>query len=335
MSSIKDVARLAGVSTTTVSLVLNGKGNISENTRQRVLSVVEQLGYTRNVRARNLRDQQSRVIGYAQACWRSDYNPVLERFMHFLVRKLEQQDRHVLLFTSQDDESTAAYDNLIGGQHVDGFVLSYTVMNDARFRFLHEANVPFVAFGRSLSEMDDYVHWVDVDGHAGIYDATKHLIEQGHERIAVIAWDRGSASGQERLGGYIAAMAEAGIDHRPEYVIHQTNSIENGFRATDSLMRLPEPPTAIVCISDTMAAGSLRWSAQNQTPIAVTGFDDDPIAEFTHPSLTSVRQPLEMVAERVTQMLIDQIEGRQSEPRTCLIAPSLIVRESSLIKSAT
>ncbi len=333
MSSIKDVARLAGVSTATVSLVLNGKGNISEDTRQRVINVVEELGYKRNVRARNLRDQQSRVIGYAQSSFRTAYNPVLERFMYFLVQEIEQQNRHVLLFTSQGDQDTDAYADLIAGQHVDGFVLSYTVSNDARFRFLHEASVPFVAFGRSLSGMDDLTHWVDVDGRAGIHAATQHLIQQGHQRIAIIAWDEGSASGQERFSGYMQALAEADLMCEDGYVMRQTNTVENGFYAATQLMNMPTPPTAIVCISDTLAAGVLRWSAQNGQPLAVTGFDDDPIAQFTHPSLTSLRQPLEQVAALVAKLLINQLEGRENPARSKLIAPELVVRESSLIRN--
>ncbi len=331
-SSIKDVARLAGVSTATVSLVLNDKGSISPDTRQRVLDVVEQLGYKRNVRARNLRDQQSRVIGYAQSSTRTDYNPVLERFMHALVRHIEQQNRHVLLFTSQADESIAEYRELIHSQHVDGFVLSYTVTNDARFAFLHEAGVPFVAFGRSLSPLDDLVHWVDVDGRAGCFMATEHLIAQGHERIAIVTWDAASASGQERYTGYVDALQAHNIPCDPVYTLRYSNSVENGIDAAARLMSLPTPPTAIVCTSDTLAAGVLRWSAQHQTPVAVTGFDDDPIAEFMHPALTTLRQPLTLVAERIADMLNDQIEERTSQQRCELIPPELIVRASSLIQ---
>lgn len=257
MPSIKDVARLAKVSPATVSLVLNGKGNISEETRQRVMDVVHQLGYIRNVRARNLRDQQSRVIGYARADTRPEYNPILEQFTYYLVREIERQNRHLLLFTSQEDAATARYGAMIDGQHVDGFVLSYTVKNDARFAFLRDAGVPFVAFGRSLSPMDDEAYWVDIDGRAGMYEATTHLIQQGHERIAVIAWDAESASGEERVAGYMSALAEHGLTYYPQYLIRNVNSIENGYQSADALMQLNAPPTAVVAVSDMLAAGGI------------------------------------------------------------------------------
>lgn len=330
MPSIKEVAQLANVSPATVSLVLNEKGNISPETRQRVLDVVQQLGYTRNVRARNLRDQQSRVIGYARANTRPEYNPILEQFTYYLVREIEKQDRHLLLFTSPDDTNVAPYADMIDGQHVDGFVLSYTVKNDVRFKFLHEAHVPFVAFGRSLSPMDELVHWVDVDGRAGMYDATKHLIDNGHNRIAIIAWDEASASGQEREEGYIQALKDAGITPRPQYLNRKLNGVENGYLGANQLMSQPNPPTAVVCVSDMIAAGVLRWCALHGQKLAVIGFDDHPISQFTHPSLTSVRQPVEKVAVRIAQLLAKQLDGEAVDGLCDLIPPELVVRESSL-----
>jgi len=330
MASIKEVAQLANVSPSTVSLVLNDKGNISPETRQRVLDVVQQLGYKRNVRARNLRDQQSRVIGYARANTRPEYNPILEQFTYYLVREIEKQDRHLLLFTSPDDSDTSPYADMIDGQHVDGFVLSYTVKNDVRFKFLHEAGVPFVAFGRSLSPMDNLVHWVDVDGRSGLYDATTHLIQQGHERIAMIAWDEASASGQEREEGYLGALVQHGIQPRPEFINRKLNGVENGYLGASQLMQLPNPPTAIVCVSDMIGAGVLRWNATHNHKLAVVGFDDHPIAQFTHPSLSSVRQPVEKVAIRIAQMLAKQLDSDDDSVTCDLLPPDLVVRESSV-----
>lgn len=333
MASIKEVAQMANVSPSTVSLVLNDKGNISPETRQRVLDVVQQLGYKRNVRARNLRDQQSRVIGYARANTRPDYNPILEQFTHYLVREIEKQDRHLLLFTSPDDSDTKPYADLINSQHVDGFVLSYTIKDDVRFKFLHDAGVPFVAFGRSLSPMDDLVPWVDVDGRAGMFLATEHLIQQGHTHIAMIAWDEASASGQERVQGYEMALQHYGIAFNPAYLNRQLNSADNGYLATEQLMRLPTPPTAVVCVSDLMAMGVLRWVVNHNHKLAVVGFDDNPASQFVHPSLTTLKQPVEKVAMRIAQMLAQQLDGDDDVPMGAmceLIAPELVVRESSV-----
>jgi len=330
MPSIKEVAQLANVSPATVSLVLNDKGNISPETRQRVLDVVQKVGYTRNVRARNLRDRQSRVIGYARANTRPEYNPILEQFTYYLMREIEKQNRHLLLFTSPNDTDTAPYADMIDGQHVDAFVLSYTVKNDVRFRFLHDAGVPFVAFGRSLSPMDDVVHWVDVDGRAGMYEGTRHLIQNGHERIAVVAWDVESASGQERVEGYLAALDQHGIIPREDFINRLINSVDNGYFATDALMQLPNPPTAIVCVSDMLATGVLRWIALHGKKLAVVGFDDHPIAQFIHPPLTTLRQPVEQVAIKIARLLAQQLDGGTNDGLCDLIAPELIVRESSL-----
>ncbi|NOG52062.1 MAG: LacI family DNA-binding transcriptional regulator [Chloroflexi bacterium] len=166
MPSIRDVAEEAGVSVATVSLVLNEKGSISPETRQRVLEVVDRLGYIRS-RARSLRDNQSRVIGYAWDKQRSEFNPVLDSFLYAILRNAEAHGRNVLVFSAEDSTDVAIYRELAAAKRVDGFVLSHTVQDDPRFVYLHEAGVPFVAFGRSNTPLDDEVFWVDVDGQAG------------------------------------------------------------------------------------------------------------------------------------------------------------------------
>ena len=331
MPSIKDVAQQAGVSVTTVSLVLNSKGNISDETRDKVLQVVRDLGYTRSIQARNLRDRQSRIIGFAQAQTRNEFNPILNHFLYEMVRYVEASHRHVLMFTA-DADNVDIYQNLYESQRVDGFVLSYTVKDDPRFVHLHEAGVPFVAFGRSLSPIDSHTHWVDVDGTAGAYDATQHLLYLGHRRIGVVAWPEGSASGDSRVSGWRQAMQDAtGNTPHADYIARALDGVQNGYAAAKQLLALDEPPTAIVALSDILAAGVLRYTAEHRLRIAVTGFDDNPIAEFMHPQLTSVRQPIEAVARLAVDMLLRQLEGEEIEAKQHLLLPELIIRESSLL----
>ncbi|RMG87095.1 MAG: LacI family transcriptional regulator [Chloroflexi bacterium] len=332
MPSIKEIARAANVSPSTVSLVLNNKGNISEQTRQRVLEVVREMGYTRSVHARNLRENQSRVFGFAWSPLRSAYNPVLDLFLYEMVRLSEQHGRHLLLFTEDEQEDTEnIYRSLIDSRRVDGFILANTDRDDPRFAFLLEANVPFVAFGRSLSAYDEDAYWVDVDGAAGTFAAVSHLVEHGHQHIAMLAWPQGSASGDERVKGYLDALAYHALSVRDDYIVRVLNDVTGGYQGAQQLMQLPAPPTAVVAVSDIIALGALRYFAEHGHRIAVTGFDNTPASEFSHPPLTTLKQPIYEIADLCVGMLLAQITGQEVERRHHLLPPHLIIRASSTL----
>lgn len=331
MPSIRDVAQQAGVSVATVSLVLNDKGNISPETRLRVLEVVAELGYIRSARARSLRDQQSRVIGYAWDKRRSEFNPVLDNFLYAMLRHAEANGRNLLLFSTESSTEVDTYRDLVVSKRVDGFVLSHTVQDDPRFVYLHESGVPFVAFGRSNTPLDNDVHWVDVDGQSGTHAATEHLIQHGHRRIGFIGWPVGSVSGDSRWLGYVRALRECDIMPDPAIEIRTENVIRDGFTAGEKLLKSANPPTAVVCVSDVLAAGVLRAFNAAGATIAVTGFDDTPIAEFMHPALTSLRQPVGRAAEVLIEMLLAQLDSHPMTLRQALLQPELIIRESSTL----
>ncbi len=330
MPSIKEVARAAGVSVTTVSFVLNNKGNISDETRQRVLNVIADLDYTPSAHARNLRDNQARVVGYAWDKTRDRFNPVLDNFLYEMLRLCEQSGRNLLLFSNDAEIGLDPYRTLIDSRRVDGFILSHTRQNDPRFEYLYNANIPFAAFGRSNSPIDELVAWVDVDGSAGTAAATHHLIQQGHEKIGFIGWPIGSVSGDRRYFGYMQTAERAGLPQPDKYVMRATNDSASGYHAAQHLLTLPTPPTAIVCVSDVIALGVLRYRIESSCQVAVTGFDDTPIAEFSYPALTSVRQPIAAVAELLVEMLFLQLDERDILTPHHLLKPELVVRASSL-----
>lgn len=217
---------------------------------------------------------------------------------------------------------------------VDGLILSATNLNDPRIRYLIEEGFPFVAFGRANPEWD--FCWVDVDGTAGLRQAVEHLIAGGHRRIACLAWPESSLTGQHRLAGYTQAMATAGLDVDPAWVVRV---LENDFAgansATRRLLALGEAqrPTAIVCLSDLMAVGALNAALDAGLEVgrdlAVTGFDDAPIALYARPPLTSIRQPVAVVAELAVQMLLSLIRGEAPDERQVLLESQLIVRAST------
>jgi DNA-binding LacI/PurR family transcriptional regulator len=335
MSSIKEVAQIAGVSVTTVSYVLNNKGHIRPETRQHVLKVIEQLGYRRSSQARNLRDGQSRIIGYA---WRApeteaelEGNPILDSFLNSVIKGLEAHGLHLLVFNDPTESEVDLYDDLIKSRRLDGFILAKTQQDDHRVAFLQAVGFPFVAFGRTNTPLDADTAWVDVDGEAGIFAATQHLIEQGHQQIGLIAWPDFSVTGEHRIMGYQRALAQAGIAYDPRLTVRQENFVSEGYRGAAQLLCAPHPPSAIVTVCDTLALGALRYINEQGLQVAITGYDDIPVAKFLNPPLTTLRQPIRAVAERLVEMLLIQLQGEALPQKHHLLSPELIIRASSVL----
>jgi len=335
-TTLKDVAKLAGVSYQTVSKVLRGQIQVSPETKTRIEAAVQQLGYRPNISARSLRMQESRLIGYS---WHPSYNnsanPVLEQFLQSIIRTAEHYDYHILLFPFHlGNDILSVYQDLIITNRVDGFILSDLDYDDQRIPLLLEYDFPFVAFGRSNPEYN--FPYVDVDGRAGILEATRHLLEQGHRKIAMLAWPPRSRSGKARLNGYQQAMQEVGIQIEAEWILRGEGTYQFGYNATTQLLHLPpaKRPTAIVNVMDEIAVGALRAvQAHNLTPgrdIAITGFDDSPATRYLKPGLTSLRQPVEKVGKQVVTMLIKLQHKEELEEKHVLFKPELIIRESSL-----
>jgi DNA-binding LacI/PurR family transcriptional regulator len=339
MSTIRDVAREASVSIATVSYVFNDSGTVSEATRQRVLEAAKRLGYRPSVLARGLQARESRMIGYS---WRpvppNQFNPILEKFIHSTAEAAARHDYHVMTFPCPEPyDEVDVYREMVESNRVDGFILPNTNWNDRRIRYLLDVDFPFVAFGRSNPEWN--FPWVDVDGTDGIRQAMAHLFDLGHQRIACLAWPEDDVVGRHRLQGYRAAMSSAGLTLDPDWIIRIENDYHHSYQATQTWLDLSSHrrPTAVVALSDLMALGVMNAATdagfQVGSDLAVVGFDDAPITGYLRPSLTSLRQPIAEVGERVVAMLIELVRGQEPEPAQVLLQPRLIVRDSTALSS--
>jgi len=334
--TLKDVAKHAGVSYQTVSKILRGQIQVTPEVRARVQRTVEELGYRPNVTARNLRTQASHLIGYSWQPSRQNFlSPILEEFEQSVVEAAEKRGYHILLFPQPEGtDSSKTYEELVYSGRVDGFILSDLGYNDRRIPALQALNIPLVAFGRTHCD-DCTFSFVDVDGRAGVRLVVKHLLNQGHERIAVLAWPEESRVGTDRLSGYLDAMNEAGIPVDPAWVKRGAGEYDYGYAATHELLALParQRPTAIVTVFDLIAIGAMHAIEERGLvvgrDIAVTGFDDMPVIVYLRPGLTTLRQPAWDVGQRVIEILVDQLEGNTSEAKQVLLPPELIIRESS------
>lgn len=335
MPTIKDVAREADVSIATVSYVLNDSGAVGEATRRRVLQAVERLGYRASVIAQGLQARESRMIGYSwQPMSPDQFNPILEKFLHGMAEAAARHSYHVLAFPSIElSDEVAPYREMVERGRVDGFILSNTNLDDPRIRYLQRIDFPFVAFGRANPDWD--FAWVDVDGALGVGQAVNHLLELGHRRIACLAWPEDSLTGQYRLDGYVQAMAKAGLTVREEWIVRTENYYQDAYRDCQIWLSMPAThrPTAIIALTDLMAMGVMNAAADAGLVVgrdlAVVGFDDSPIAGYLRPPLTSLRQPIAEIGERVVTMLIDLVAGGRPSPAQVLLKPRLIVRDST------
>lgn len=335
MPTIKEVAQVAGVSIATVSYVLNNRNDmVGEKTREHVLQIAHDLGYRANVIARNLQSSRTNLIGYA---WHKNPNDLpnltMDQFIYSLAQATEAANYHLLTFTHPNDNPIAVYAELIQSGRVDGFVISGTEYNDPRIKFLIEKEFPFVSFGRANPDWD--FHWVDTDGRAGMQLATEYLLELGHENIAFLGWPTDSLTGNDRLAGYLGALSDAGLPARDHLIIHNDyaqNSIDRAFSQWNDLP-IDQRPSAIIAISDYIAVPAMRIAEQYGFRIgetlSIVGFDDAPFAGFLKPGLTTVKQPLSTITEHLINHLNDLIVGDAPTPKTRLIPPELVIREST------
>jgi DNA-binding LacI/PurR family transcriptional regulator len=336
MPTIKDVAQAAGVSTATVSYVLNRTKQVSPEIEHRVLEAARALNYSPNAAARNLRKQENRIIGYELPMFiEGDMGTMMHQFIYQLAVAAERANYHLMTFAPEPDRPIVnSYNHLILTNRVDGFVLSHTNWGDPRIEMLMNSDVPFVAFGRADDTFE--FAYVDVDGHDGMRQVAEHLVALGHTRIAFIGWPPGSVSGDARYSGFRDTLQEAGIDIPAALERRICNCVDEGYATAAEFMTLSPAPTAIVCVSDVIAVGAMRYLTEHGfrigIDVAVTGFDDIALSEYLSPPLTTVHQPLEVIGDQLIHMLLTHInkEGVPAREQQVLLKPSLIVRESTV-----
>lgn len=335
-ATLKDVAARAGVSYQTVSKVLNQQGSVTPATEARIWQAARELNYRPNVSARNLRTQSSRLIGYAwQRAADTAPRPILDQFLYHAALAFEKEGYHLLTFIVDRDEHAdfTSYQELYGRNQVDGFILADTNHDDPRIEFLIEQQIPFASFGRAND--DWHFCWVDVDGRYGMRTVIDHLLQRGHRRIALLTWPAGSEAGAYREAGYEEALRAAGIAVDPAWIMRGENSVQHGANGITRLLAMPaaERPTAVACVSDNIAVGAINAATaagfQVGEDLAITGFDDAPLAQFLHPPLTSVRQPIPAVGQHVANLLLKQINEDPVAEMGILLKPELIIRASS------
>lgn len=331
--TLKDIARETGKSVTTVSRALNGYDDVSLETKTLVLRVAGELGYTPNTLAQRLQKKRTDTIGLIIPTFGPRFSdPFFSEILAGIGNRAARFGYDLLVSThAPGEDELIAYRAAIHSRRVDGFILVRTRQRDARVDCLQEANFPFVAFGRVVDDLD--FPFVDEDGTHGMRQVVRHLVSQGHKRIACIAPSPELMFAQYRLQGFRDGLAEAGLLVEDALIVAGDLTQRGGYEQAVKLFDLPILPTAIAACNDLMAFGAMS-AAQDRglvvgRDLAVTGFDDIPMAEYAYPPLTTVHQPIYQIGGMVCEMLIRLIQKEILDEKHVLMKPDLVVRQSS------
>jgi DNA-binding LacI/PurR family transcriptional regulator len=333
-ATMQDVAKLAGVSQSTVSRVLNKRDSIipiSEQTQKRVLWAASELSYTPNRFAQALKGANTFLVG---AIVREIGDPFFAQMISSINEALtERQFSMVLGDARSNPEEALRFTRLLDARHCDGFlVLGDLRDEEAALKSIVQQRIYVVAVAHGKSVVK--VPIVNVNNKKGVALALDYLFELGHRRIAFI---HGGWVGdiQERYHAYCGDMVARGVPMIKEYVQWaDTNDPPGGYEAMQILMRLPQPPSAVLASDDSMAIAALKAASDMgvRVPeqVSIMGFDDIHAAAYAIPGLTTIRQPIEEIGQRAAHLLIDMIEGLVSSDETSeiILEPELVVRGS-------
>ncbi|MCB9437355.1 MAG: LacI family DNA-binding transcriptional regulator [Anaerolineales bacterium] len=332
-ATLKDIAQLSGFSITTISRALGGYSDVSPKTRQRIIEIANQIGYEPNLVARQLRQQQTHTIGFIipEDTFSDGF---FSQLLMGIGHAAAQYHNDVLISTQlPDNEELAAYRRIAGGNRVDGMVVARTRQNDPRITYLESIGLPYVVSGRlAPDEVSDFPY-IDVDSQDGVRKAVIHLTERGHRHIALILPPQEMAYTAYRLLGYCLGLDDANIPYRDEYVVTGNLEHSGGYEQTHYLLANFPAITAIVACNDHMALGTMEAIRERGLTvgkdIAVIGFDDIVSAGIATPPLTTIRQPIFEIGERLIQMLIQIIQNQPPKEQQVLLPTTLVIRQTT------
>ena len=331
MPTIHDVAKKAGVSSATVSHVINNSRSVAPATRERVLNAINSLGYRRDGIARSLRRSQTGTIGLMISDLSNPFFPDVIRGVEDMVYGYGQNYNVILCNTEENEEKERLYLDVLLEKRVDGIVMAPAGGNHAYLRDLTASGFPIVFVDRWLPGIN--VDAVVVDNDDAAYRIVTHLIGLGHRRIAIMVAQLGSSAITERIEGYCAALATAALPFNPDYVFRSASSIDDGCAAGLRLLDTVPRPTATFGTNNFVTIGMMNALAQRglrcPEDLAVVGFDDFPWASAFHPRLTTVAQPGYELGHTAADLLLQRIANKHiGPPVKKILSTTLMIRES-------
>lgn len=338
-STIKDVARLAGVSFKTVSRVINGEPTVKPDTVEKVQQAITSLNYQPNTAARNLAGTKAYAIGYVYDNPNAYY---IINMQNGILNACRDRGYELIIHPCQANSDSVIEEivRMVRKSQLAGLVLSppLSEMDDVMDE-LDSLDIPYVRIVSGSSTDRSHRPCVFVHDRGAAKDIVEHLISLGHRTIGFISGDKGHGSTEERKLGYREALSEHGLKIDPNLEIDGTYSFESGVQGLRKLLAAPTPPTAIFACNDEIASGTLFAARLNGIDVpgelAIAGFENSPFSRQTWPKLTTAAQPTDDIARQAATVLIEAIQsGRHTRGAAQAIShihfrPELVVREST------
>jgi LacI family transcriptional regulator len=327
--TLEDIARLSDVSRSTVSRVINSNANVKEETRLKVLKVIQSINFEPNLAARGLATGRTNVIGViiparVSVIFSDPYFPL---FIQGVSTACNNRNYSVMLWLAEPEYERRMISRILHNGLVDAVIVAKALIIDPIVDSLFESKMPFILIGRHPTLDVDYL---DVDNFQAGRKATLHLLRLGYKRIASITGPQDQVGGYDRYQGYLKALQDFDRPIRSELVVEGDFTEEGGYNAMIRL--ITQKPDAVFVASDQMAYGVMRAIHESQLRIpedvAVVGFDDLPSSSKTRPTLTTVRQPVAQMGTKAVELLINLIESDIKSTQQVIMDTELVVRES-------
>ncbi len=332
--NLEEIARLSGVSRSTVSRVVNDDPRVSDAVRARVQGVIAEHNYHPNAAARSLASRRTGIIGLLipmaiEWIFGDPFFQIITRSVATTANRTEQQ--LMLLFESSESGESAQrlFNRVVGGRHLDGVVVVSSEIEEPLVRLLDQYHFPSVLVGRHPTFEMSYV---DVDNQTSARQAVEHLLWHGHKRIAMIGGTENLIAAVDRHAGFLQAISAAGLPIDPELFLPASFDERKAVEATHTLMSLADPPTAIFAASDSMAIGAIQALTERglRVPddVALLGFDGSERARLADPPISTIYQPIAGLGQEAVHMLLQRIEAPEAPPMHRNLPTELVLRAS-------
>lgn len=334
-TTIRDVANLTGVSPSTVSRVLNSKGTISEETKQRILNAMEQLQYVPNDVARNFANGSSRNI--ALVIDATDAGAYANNFFNNTVFGLEtvacKKDYNLIITSApSNSKGSSVVEKMMLGKKIDGVVLPISLVSKKIIKKVETLNFPCVIIGHP-EEISVETNWVDINNVQAAQLAVKHLLHQGYTKLAFLSNGDAKSFNKDRISGFCRELAQQGHDVKPQHIIHGEPTLNSGIENVKALLESEEAPDAVICSDDRLALGALRAAQEKglKSPqdFGIISFDNTAVTELSQPDITSIDVDTFDLGVQAAEILIRQIENSGCNICQSLFSTKIIERAST------
>jgi DNA-binding LacI/PurR family transcriptional regulator len=331
--TIYDIARVAKVSKSTVSRVLNNQKNISEEARQSVLNAIEELNYHPSKIAKSLSKGYDAILVISRSTKTIANNPFFSEILYSISKKAEEENFDVILQTSQNSEDELQKCmNKIKEKMIKGIIMLTSPANEKLFQQLDPFNIPVVVIGKVEGDYTN-IFCVDTNNYQDSYDLTQYLIDQGHTKIACLHSPFDYNVAIDRFEGYTNCMRDNQITPHKEWVLDSGYTVEEAYHSAKRLLLLSDRPTAIFATDDLKVMSIYKAFSEERvripTDVSVVGYSNSNLSQFLSPSLTSIEIPVKNLGDTGTQLLFSKIKQKSTTTTSKIVIPTeKIIRDS-------